>query len=185
MKLQGSALSGLALALQRAFPQQGDTDLSVPPIILNSLEVPEPIIQGFSFGTGIGLGTALLMPSSFLAGYNLQKAVAAGLTTDLIARLDAGVWRIDISWHFEVAVNSNLVQLYYQLLTPSGSGGGQAYIFNRSQPSFGNTQLAGYQTMKVTIPKGTEWRLECDANNAAGTNVCTGGVGLNAQKLVS
>lgn len=87
---QTSKLAGLALSVDRAQPQNGDADVSTPPIMLDSVAVPFPMqqIAQPAFGTS----TVTLARTSTISGFSDVLAPANAGGTTRLWEVQSGLW---------------------------------------------------------------------------------------------
>lgn len=182
MNITTQLLGLVGASVENANPEPGDTLLQVPNTLLANVELVRPVFYGLSLGAGSGLGLAVQV-DSHLIGYFAERAAGAAAITDRWVNLGPGLWELAFNISYLCPAAATRLQMYMQLSTPSGSGGGASYLVNVNAP--GNLiNVTAYSQFKVAVPKGCSFQIDAATNNTLGASTLCLSAGGIANKLV-
>lgn len=105
MRITSNLLSSFQ---KRAYPEEGDTDIVVPPIIVPVTRVPQPINGLFTSSIATPFAADTFLDSSAILIGQVTIVGAGGNSHFRMAGLEPGLWCLNISLFLSIAFNAGV-----------------------------------------------------------------------------
>jgi hypothetical protein len=168
-------------ALQGAQLQAGDSDISFPDVIINSLEPAyahsphEQVAPGGTFGD--------VSRASFIQSLSLTRTAAAGLQDTDIFVLSQGVWDLSLDWELVLPVAVTSCFCFISFQKDDFSIGFQLANLWNARATGAIIKSNFSQHHKLLVPLGTVMKFTVEVDNTAGaTNMFVSGF-FNCRRL--
>lgn len=165
MRVNSSLLPGAGRLANRATPEMGDSDISIPAAILPVISLPEAW-QSLPQGAAGSVALAIQTDSGFIQ-FNRARAAAAALELTRVGNLGPGIWEVDACWSFLYPAAGDSMKLDVGMATPSGSGGNTMTVF-QVEATAGIVQGWENRHWRFTVPQNHTLQFDWTLNNASG-----------------
>lgn len=174
-------LPSLGLSVQDALPEQGDSDLSVPSVIVPVASIP----LSLSPKPQPAAGTSTVTPwnDSGLSSFTQTLAAAAGLSTTRLWSLTDGFWRFRVDWDLLAPATAITVQDLIASYGDANVGLMPFQLFGWNGSVSGVWPTSGWWEGTFVLPRGHIFRADLRQNNTAGSSVMIASVKWHASKL--
>jgi hypothetical protein len=180
VKTQFGLAPTLGLLQQLSSPELGDSDVTIPSVMLPVLEVP----ASWSGYVGLTAGSVApgVMNQTVAVGINLTRNAAAGLQTTRVLDLGQGLWRVFMSISASIPAINDGCDVTFGMRAPSGAiiNGGMIRFLETGARYYGARDIE----FRIPVPVNHRYVCDIDMDNTGGATTMELDVHTVATKLL-
>lgn len=181
MKQTSGLLPALGRSLTGAMPEAGDSELSLPNILLPSLEACFP--QQWQTNPGAGSSNNTEFTESFAAFLTIDRAIAGGSQTTRLGLLREGYWEWTLFSMMGIPAALDGMTIYYNFMSYPDLTGLQTNAVFSEIGSGAIRVIQDQRVFRFLIPRGFVYRIETNVNNTSGATAYIGRVFMQFRRL--